>query len=215
MGAAAASFDRNVRDFARGFFPAGPIVQTLYTKEPLLYAILNSYPSSTDGKAGEGLNASVYELLALAMRYWFIALMAAIVFLLAQSFLREWRIEKAVQRRIASAASLYALRLVSSEDRRLEAGLYLPLEGDVLLGSGRGCDLRLKTRSLQRRHLVLRPERDGVLLFPEGNALVAVEGERVRKLGKLLPGQRMQAGGLLFELRAQGEEEEDGPWQGG
>ena len=50
------------------------------------------------------MNASVYELLALAMRYWFIALMAAIVFLLAQSFLREWRIEKAVQRRIASAA---------------------------------------------------------------------------------------------------------------
>lgn len=67
----------------------------------------------------------------------------------------------------------------------------------MLLGSGRGCDLRLKTRSLQRRHLVLRPERDGVLLFPEGSALVAVEGERVRKLGKLLPANGCRRAGAL------------------
>ena len=146
------------------------------------------------------MNASLYELLALAMRYWFIALLGLIVFLLAQSFIREWRIERAVQRRIADAAYLFALRLVSSEDKRLKRGTRLYLEGDSLLGRSRGCDLCLHTRALQRRHLVLHPERDRVLLYPEGSALVSIDGEHVRRGDELKPHQRVQVGGLVFEL---------------
>ena len=155
------------------------------------------------------MNASLYELLALAMRYWFAALLALIVFLLTQSFVREWRIEKAVQRRIADTAATLGLRVLSSEDRRVQRGLLLPLDGDSLLGSGGGCDLRLRTRALRRRHLVLRVEKDQVYLYPEGSALVTADGQRVRRGDTLLPGQNMQAGGLVFRLeRLQGEEAE-------
>ncbi len=146
------------------------------------------------------MNASVYELLALAMRYWFIAILGVIVFLLIQSLVREWRIERAVQRRIASAPSALFLLLVSSEDKRLRPGLAFPLDGDTLLGSGRGCDLRLKTRTLKKRHLVLHLEETQVTVIPEGGAFAAVDGQQITRRSALLPHQRLQAGGLIFEL---------------
>lgn len=157
------------------------------------------------------MSASAYELLALAMRYWFILLMGFIVVFLVVAMRREWRIEQAVEKELKPYTGDCALVLLSDEDDALPVGTAYPLQGDASLGSGRGCDIRIKSGSLEREHALLRAEHGRVFVFATGKGLVAVDGKPVKRNGRRIKaGQRLQIGGLVFTVKFDAEEE---PWQ--
>ncbi|MDR3085599.1 MAG: FtsW/RodA/SpoVE family cell cycle protein [Christensenellaceae bacterium] len=143
---------------------------------------------------------SAYEILSLTLRYWFIALLLAALFLLLRLFLRELRIFRAIDREIEQSGQGFALRLLSDPGRLLPQGSLFPLKGEMLLGSGRGADLRIESESLFAQHVLLRTEGEGLALEPVGNALVAVSGEELGKRGLARMGDELQIGELLFRL---------------
>ncbi|MDR2513615.1 MAG: FtsW/RodA/SpoVE family cell cycle protein [Christensenellaceae bacterium] len=141
-----------------------------------------------------------YEILSLTLRYWFIALLLAALFLLLRLFLRELRVFRAIGREIERSSRDFTLRLLSDPDRLLVQGSSFPLRGEMLLGSGRGANLRIQNGSLFAQHVLLRAEDGGLSLEPVGNALVAVAGEELDKRGFARAGDELQIGELLFRL---------------
>ncbi|HSK68252.1 MAG TPA: hypothetical protein VLA21_03215 [Candidatus Limnocylindria bacterium] len=133
------------------------------------------------GKAG-------YELLALGMRYGFTLLIALLVFRAAMLMLRERRDRARVLRQLPDAGLVG--ELVTLAD-----GKGYPLAREGVLGSGRGCDIRLP--GLKRRELefAFQPGR-GVLLRPiHGRVRAILDGE------PLVPRSAWALHGTVLELR--------------
>ena len=104
------------------------------------------------------MQSNGYQLLALAARALFVILAALVVLRAALALLQQHRARKKLLRSLPDAGMVGELRDVDS-DRGY------PLAREAVLGSGRGCDIRL--RGLRRRHLDLAyVEGKGILLTP-------------------------------------------------
>ncbi len=108
------------------------------------------------------MSSETYEIMALAMRYWFIALAALIV-------IRGWRASVKDNRnakilRDWAGGSGCVGELVVLEDgvrakKRTMAGARLPVPVEGLVGGGKTADIRIRHADVRRRHawLIYRP----------------------------------------------------------
>lgn len=113
------------------------------------------------------MNANAYDLLALCMRYVFAAVMVLIL-------LRAWKIT-AVDwqrshrlRRLSPETGIVGEFLVVDGHERSRDGMRYPVTLEGTIGSGRGCDIRLRSNSLRKRHAIFQMTEDG--LFIRGHA---------------------------------------------
>lgn len=109
------------------------------------------------------MNANAYELLSLCMRYVFAVLMVLII-------LRAWRITLVDGRRAAKLRRLSPetgivgeFQVISGHDRTKE-GMRYPVTLEGTIGSARENDIRLRSRSVRRRHAVFQMTDDGLYI---------------------------------------------------
>lgn len=113
------------------------------------------------------MSANAYELLALAMRYVFVALMLLIV-------LRAWRItvvdsrRAAKLRRLSPDTGIIGEMLVVNGSERARPGMRYSITLEGAIGSGRRADIRIRHSTVRSRHAIYQMTNEG--LFVRGHA---------------------------------------------
>lgn len=136
------------------------------------------------------MSANAYELLALSMRYVFIALMLLIV-------IRAWRITMVDRRRAARLRKLspdtgiIGEMLVVNGGERARPGMHYPLTLEGSVGSGRRCDVRVRHSSVRSRHAIFQMTDEG--LFVRSHAQARIRDGHGRAARELL----LQDGDIL------------------
>ena len=151
------------------------------------------------GKEGARVSDGLYEILALAARYFFAGLFLLIV-------LRAWRVtvrdarRARKLRRLSPQTGLSGELVVLEGEGRARRGMRYPVIREGTLGSARSADVRVRHPSVRPRHARFELTEEGLsLTAAPGAKLLDGEGERARKL-LLRDGDCFTAGSVTLTL---------------
>ena len=146
----------------------------------------------------------IYELIAQGARYWFLFLMALIVW-------RSWRWyrkdkkQAKKRRKLLPDAGYVGEMVVVQEAGPLENGTALPVPREGTLGSTRTNDLCVPVPGVARRHLWFRfDDKRGLMVEPQGREAFTVDGvpfESRRHPLYMAHGSLLQVGDAVLRLR--------------
>ncbi len=154
------------------------------------------------------MNTETYEILALAARYWFIALAALMVFKGWRASVRDNRKARAL--RDWSGGSGAVGELVVIEDgvrsrKRSLKGARFPVPEEGLIGSGSTADIRIRHSDLKGKHVWFSYQPGGMLLTLAGRAQaetpVAPDGRRILRDGDYLVVGRLRLMMVFYGVR--------------
>ena len=150
-------------------------------------------------KEGARVSDGLYEILALAARYFFAGLFLLIV-------LRAWRVtvrdarRARKLRRLSPQTGLSGELVVLEGEGRARRGMRYPVIREGTLGSARSADVRVRHPSVRPRHARFELTEEGLFLTAApGAKLLDGEGERARKL-LLRDGDCFTAGSVTLTL---------------
>ena len=157
------------------------------------------------------MNSDLYALIALAARYWFVALIAVLLF-------RGWRMTVADNRRAKLLREWMGQtgcvgELILNPGTKKHISYPIPREG--VLGSGRAADVRIRSRDLKHAHAHFELREGGLLVKPLGRAELKVGGGFTGESVFLQDGDVLTIGKLQLMLvlfDASAEEEETDEW---
>ena len=145
------------------------------------------------------MSDGLYEILALAARYFFAGLFLLIV-------LRAWRVtvrdarRAGKLRRLSPQTGLSGELVVLEGEGRARRGMRYPVIREGTLGSARSADVRVRHPSVRPRHARFELTEEGLALTAiSGAKLLDGEGERARKL-LLRDGDRFSVGSVTLTL---------------
>lgn len=140
------------------------------------------------------MQSIVYQMLSLGARSLFLFLATLVTLRAAFYLLREHRSRRQILRSLPDAGMV-------GEMRDMESDKAYPLPREGILGSSRGCDIRLP--GLKRRHLNFAYiDGKGILLTPCSRAAsAALNGEALHRGAYALHGALLQAGGYTLRIR--------------
>ena len=148
----------------------------------------------------------VYEILALAARYWF-ALLGVIIVWQSFRWLRRDRREKHRRLRQLPDAGMIGEMVVLEGSDDLPEGTTMPIPREGTLGYLRTCDVVAPVPGVKHQHcdFTFVPGK-GLLIFPRSRCVAEVDGELIRRRrdGKMHPmqhGSRLRVGEALLRLR--------------
>lgn len=125
------------------------------------------------------MSPEVYEVLALALRYWFAALGVLIVWR-AFAWLRRDRAAKHRMLRTLPDAGMIGEMVVEAGSRELVEGMVLAVPWEGVLGAVRTCDVCVPVGGVAREHLRFSfDERTGLSIRPCYRQMCAVNGRAV------------------------------------
>ncbi len=138
---------------------------------------------------------ATYEILALMMRYVFVALSALICLLSFGWLLREHRAHARERRQLPRAGQIGVFEFADTGER-------IPLAPEGLVGAGRGCDVVIPRRGLRARQFSYRFQpRRGVEIVPCRGAQVTVNGQKAQAGYYALSGALVRTGDVTLRLR--------------
>lgn len=140
------------------------------------------------------MSSELYELIALGMRYWFVVLALLIVWRAARWALLDQREHRRTLRALPYAGLM-------GEIVNLNTGEGMPLPREGLLGSGKGCDVRLKGLRKREFEFALHEGR-GVLLRPcHRQHQIQLDGHPLSPGEHALHGARLELPGYQLRVR--------------
>ena len=157
------------------------------------------------------MTSDLYALIALAARYWFVALIVALLF-------RGWRMTVADNRRAKLMREWMGQtgcvgELILNPGSKKRVSYPLPREG--VLGSAVSADVRIRHRDIERAHAHFELREGGLLMKPMGRAALSVGGGFTGESVFLEDGDVLTIGKLQLMLvlfDAPQEEEEEDQW---
>lgn len=139
--------------------------------------------------------AEAYELLAMLMRYVFIALGGLILLRAGRQMMKDDRAQKRELKKLPDAGRI-------GEVVDLETGKHYPLPREGMMGSGKACDIRLRRRGVKRRHILFEfAEGKGVRIKPCFGRKVWVEGVPIKATAYALHGTRITLSQANIRIR--------------
>lgn len=145
------------------------------------------------------MSANAYEILALAMRYVFAALMVLIV-------LRAWRISAvdsrraAKLRRLSPDTGIIGEMLVVNGGERAKQGMRYPVTLEGTIGSARGADIRVRHSTVRGRHAIYQMTEEGLFVRGHANARIRDGLGRLAREMFLQDGDILRVGGVALML---------------
>ncbi len=148
--------------------------------------------------------SEIYEVVAQAARYWFVFLMAMIVWRSYRWLAKDRRQRKKRLRLLPDAGYIGEL-VVQAGNEAFPQGTVLPVPREGTLGYLRSCDLYLPVEGVASRHLWFRYEDgDGLMVKAFSGRAFVVDGEDItgyRKHGFMAHGSRLKVGEAVLRLR--------------
>ena len=145
------------------------------------------------------MSANAYEILALAMRYVFAALMLLIV-------VRAWRITAIDSRRarklrrLSPDTGIIGEMLVVDGGERARTGMRYPVTLEGTMGSGRRADVRVRHSSVRSRHAFYQMTCEGLFVRSHASARLRDGAGRVVRELILGDGDAFQLGAVKLML---------------
>jgi len=140
-----------------------------------------------------------YELIALAMRYVFMALMLWIVWRACRGALVDAR-RAAKLRRLSPMTGLCGEMVVIEGDERARRGMRYPVIREGLIGTSRRADVRIRHSSVRRRHAYFQLTESGLKVRGHAGArLINGAGKSVREM-MLADGDSLRIGRVRLLL---------------
>ncbi len=148
--------------------------------------------------------AEIYEIVALAARFWFLFLMVMIVWRSYRWYARERRLRKKRMKYLPDAGYIGELVVVQSANGRdVGKAVSVPFEGT--LGRARSNDLCIPAEGVDARHLHFRyDEKRGLALRPLHGNVFSVDDLDADRAGVelyMLHGSRLYLGDCVLRLR--------------
>lgn len=142
------------------------------------------------------MSGELYALIALAARYWFVALIVILLF-------RGWRMTVSDNRRAKLIREWMGQtgcvgEWIANPGARKRVSYPIPREG--VLGSARSADVRIRHRDLRRAHAHFELREGGLLVKPLGSAQLSVGGGHTGEAVFLQNGDVLSIGGLQLML---------------
>ncbi len=149
---------------------------------------------------------TTFDIVAIGMRYFFLALIVFILLRLVVHSLREFRAVQAAKREARSISPGYLEALAPPE----LAGEKYVLMRDNTIGCARRCTIRLEAPGVSNVHALIYEKRDGLFITDVGSEKgVLINGERIAKKEELLYTQDvLQFGDFECVLHLAGEEDD-------
>ncbi|MBE5807124.1 MAG: hypothetical protein E7317_02155 [Clostridiales bacterium] len=123
-----------------------------------------------------------YELLALTARYFFVAVMLVIVLRAAYGAIEDSR-RAARLRRLVPLTGLSGELVVLEPAGRIHAGMRYPVIREGMIGGSARADVRIRDRSVRRRHAYFRLDDKGFHIRNHaGSRLLDAAGRPVREV---------------------------------
>ena len=119
------------------------------------------------------MTRNAYELIALAMRYFFAAMMLLIVLRAGRGALIDSR-RAARLRRLSPMAGIVGELVVTEGDGRIRRGMRYPVIREGLIGSSRRADLSIRHPSIRRRHAYFQLTESGLRIRGHAGAKLYV-----------------------------------------
>ncbi len=119
------------------------------------------------------MSSETYEIVALAARYWFIALAALIVIKGWRSSVKDNRNQKILRDWAGGAGCVGELVVLEDgvrQRKRSLKGMHFPIPEEGLIGSGGMADIRIRHGDVRRRHVWMHYQSGRLLLTPAGRA---------------------------------------------
>lgn len=136
-----------------------------------------------------------YELLALLMRYVFVALGALIVWCAFRWMRKDARNYKRQMRRLPDAGLI-------GEVVNLNTGERLPLPREGIMGSSISCDVRVRGNGVGRKHVLFSfAEGKGLRLTPCGRKRFVMEDVEMSGTAYALHGTQIDLGDVALRVR--------------
>ena len=146
----------------------------------------------------------VYEIIAQGARYWFLFLMALIVWRSFRWYRKDRRQYKKRLRLLPDAGYVGELVTIRG-NAQLPTGTILPVPWEGIIGSGRGCDIFLPVPGVAPKHCWFSYDReDGLQLEPYHGRTVQVNDQTRTGRGENLSmhhGSRLYVGDVELRLR--------------
>ena len=149
------------------------------------------------------MSAQWYEVLALMMRYWFLALAVLTIYRALRWMLTDESLRRKAIRALPDAGYIGCFEVLSGESRALTPGDEIPLPCEGTLGYSRRCDVCVRHKSLFSREAFFWLEQDGLHMSPIHSGSFVVDGEQVGAGDEaiLLSGAQLYIGEVALELR--------------
>ena len=128
------------------------------------------------------MSDGLYEILALAARYFFAGLFLLIVFRAWRITVRDGRRARKL-RRYSPETGLCGELVVIEGDEKARRGMRYPVIREGVIGSGRFADVRIRHSSIRKIHARFEWKPDGLHIRSDGSAKIfASDGTRARSL---------------------------------
>ena len=147
--------------------------------------------------------SEIYEVVALGARYWFLFLMATIVWRSYRWFAKDRR-QRKKRLKLLPDAGFVGEMVVQAGNEELIAGSALPVPREGTLGTNRGCDLYVPVQGVGKKHLWFEyDDNKGLKIKTFQRQQAALDGEALdrRTGGHMAHGSRLHVGDAVLRLR--------------
>ncbi|MDR1620408.1 MAG: FHA domain-containing protein [Clostridiales bacterium] len=154
---------------------------------------------------------NAYEIVVLAMRYVFVALILYILLRLVLHSITEFRAVQQIKEQVRGVSSGY-LEVLAPQELRGETFV---LRRENSIGRSKRCDIFIRHESLALLHAFIYEKKQGLFLTDyENRANVYLNGELVKKGEELLyTADELQLGDVKLKLHLNGEQAEEADGQ--
>ncbi len=160
------------------------------------------------------MSRTVFDLLAMGMRYWFAALAVYILFRVVVSVSREFSRERDESRYATGSYAMGILEVVAPQDNRKIYGARFPLRQENKIGRSSSCDIRIKDRSLAPVQALISQRGRQVVLSDYGSRKgVRLNGQRLTGDIALLDGDEIRLSDVVLLLHIEGGTRRQAPAQ--
>ena len=145
------------------------------------------------------MNENAYELVALAMRYFFAAMMVLIVLRAGRGALVDSR-RAAKLRRLSPSTGITGELIVTEGDGKIRRGTRYPVIQEGIIGSSRKADISVRHPAVRRRHAYFQLTKEGLRIRGHAGAKLYVAKHTPVREFRLGDGGAFAIGPIRFLL---------------
>ena len=145
------------------------------------------------------LSPEIYEIVSLAARYWFAALGALIIWRAWRCIVSDNRHAKILRDWTPQTGAIGEL-LITQGSGGARRGTRFSLLKECLIGSGRACDIAVKSPGVMKRHAMMELREGGLLVSAMHGARVGINGAELSRQVFIRDGETLNLGGAGLRL---------------
>ena len=145
------------------------------------------------------ISPEIYEIVSLAARYWFAALGVLIIWRAWRCIVSDNRHAKILRDWTPQTGAIGELLIVAGGGGARRGTRYSLLK-ECLIGSGRACDISLKSAGVMKRHAIIELREGGLLVSAMHGARVGIGGGELSRQVFLKDGEALNLGGASLRL---------------